>query len=222
MPYTNVGTLSPCLGVLYPFLGVLYPFLGTLHSFLGMLYVFAATLCEGEGAIHEELRGHRALHGVPDPFRERGSECVGSSLERETTRPACVGMPREPLEMPNKDNIMRAAFLEMLHTFAARRCGGEGASHEESRGHHALHGVPDLSRGRRSECVGDCPERETTRPACVGMPRERRETPNGERENEDDGVQGVSLRAAAAEDPDARALGRPNTCGPGTIHRMDA
>jgi hypothetical protein len=86
MPSANVGMVCP-------FLGALCAFLGMLHSFLGMLYALAATLCEGEDAIHEELRGHHALHGVPDPFRERARECVGSSSERETMPPAYVGMP---------------------------------------------------------------------------------------------------------------------------------
>jgi hypothetical protein len=74
--------------MLCAFLGTLYPFLGMLHAFLGMP-------CEGEDAIHEESRGLHALHGVRGPFRRRGNECVGSSWERETTRYAYVGMPRE-------------------------------------------------------------------------------------------------------------------------------
>jgi hypothetical protein len=96
-------------------------------------------------------------------------------------------MLRESLETPNEDNVMRAAFLAMLcpfpvrlHAFAAILCEGVDASHEESRGHHALHGVPYPCRGRRSECVGSSSKRETTRRSCVGMPRERRETPNEE------------------------------------------
>jgi hypothetical protein len=81
--------------MLHPFLAMLRPFLAMRCPFLAMLHAFAATRCEGEAAIHEGLHGHRALHGVPDLFRERGSECVGSSSEHETMRPACVGMPRE-------------------------------------------------------------------------------------------------------------------------------
>ena len=175
MPGSNEGVLYANVGVLCPFLGVLYPFLAMLHPFLGALYAFAATLCEGEGAIHEELREHHALHGMLDPFRARRSECVGSSSERETTRSACVGMPRELLETRNEDHIMRSAFLAMLcpfpvriHAFAAIRCEGVDACHEESRSHHAFHGVPYPCRGRRRECVGSSSERETTRPACVG------------------------------------------------------
>jgi hypothetical protein len=103
MPYANVGMLCP--------------FLGMLHPLLGIPWAFAATLCEGEDAFHEELRGHHALRGVPDPFRERRREFVGSSSERETTRPTDVAMPREPLETPNEDNVMRTAFLAMLRPF---------------------------------------------------------------------------------------------------------
>jgi hypothetical protein len=88
-----------------------------------MLHAFAATLCEGEDAIHEELQGHRALQSVAFlvlttlrqsrgravPSRGRGSECVGSSSERETTRSARVGIHREPLETPNEDITMPSA-----------------------------------------------------------------------------------------------------------------
>jgi len=88
MLHAFAATLCPFLGMLYPFLGTLYPFLGMLHAFLGMPY-------EGEDGIHEESRGLHALHGVLGPSRRRGNECVGSSWERETTRYAYVGMPRE-------------------------------------------------------------------------------------------------------------------------------
>jgi len=77
-----------------PFLVMHCPFLGVLRPFLAMLHAFAATRCEGEDAIHEESRGHHALHRVPDPSRGRGSACVGSDSARETTGPAYVGMPR--------------------------------------------------------------------------------------------------------------------------------
>jgi hypothetical protein len=74
-----------------------------LRMFLWMLHAFAATLCEGEDAIHEELQGHRALQSVACPSSGRASDCVGSSSEREKTRFARVGMHREPLETPNED-----------------------------------------------------------------------------------------------------------------------
>jgi hypothetical protein len=77
-------------------------FLAMLHSFLGVLYALAATPCEDEDVLHEELRGHHALRGVPDPFRGGDCECVGSSSERERARSARVGMPREPLETQNE------------------------------------------------------------------------------------------------------------------------
>jgi hypothetical protein len=78
----------------------------------GRAVVFAATLCEGEGAVHEESVGHPALHGVhflvlttprqsrgrAVPSRPRGSDWVGSGSERATTRPAHVGMRKELLE----------------------------------------------------------------------------------------------------------------------------
>ena len=94
----KVGMLHPFLEMLHPllpmhcpFLAMLRPLLLTHHPFLAMLHAFGATRCEGEDASHEESRGHYTLHGVPDPSRRRGCECVGSSSERETTRPACVG-----------------------------------------------------------------------------------------------------------------------------------
>jgi hypothetical protein len=42
---------------------------------------------------------------------------------------------------------MQRPLPAMLHAFVATRCEGEDASDEESRGHHALHGVPYPSRG---------------------------------------------------------------------------
>jgi hypothetical protein len=74
--------------------------------FLAMLHAFAATRCEDKDAVHEESRGHHARHGMPDPSRGRGSECVGSSSECETTRSLYVGMPGEPLETPDEDNAL--------------------------------------------------------------------------------------------------------------------
>jgi hypothetical protein len=75
---------------------LVHPFLAMHCPFRAMLHAFVATPFEGEDAIHEESHGHRALHRVPDLLRERGSEYVGSSSERETMRPGYVGMPREP------------------------------------------------------------------------------------------------------------------------------
>jgi hypothetical protein len=63
---------------------------------------------------------------------------------------------------------MARPFQAMLHAFAATRREGEDASHEESRSHHALHGVPDPSRESGSACLGCSSERETTRSAYVG------------------------------------------------------
>ncbi len=101
MPYAKAGMLHPFLAMLYLFLGMLCPYLGMLrplqpmsrpfpamrypfpalhrpffamlHAFPAMLHAFAAMRCEGEDAIHEESRGHHALHAVPDPFRRRGT-----------------------------------------------------------------------------------------------------------------------------------------------------
>jgi hypothetical protein len=95
MPCPFLGTLYPFLGMLCAFLGMLCAFLGMLHAFLGMLHAFLGMPCEGEDGIHEESRGLHALHRVLGPSRRRGNECVGSSWERETTRYAYVGMPRE-------------------------------------------------------------------------------------------------------------------------------
>jgi hypothetical protein len=120
------ATLHPFLATLRPFRATLHPFLALLQPFVARLHAFAATRCEGEDARHEESRGHHALRSVPFlvlttlrqsreravPSRERGSECVGSSSERGTTRHAYVAMPGEPLEMPNEDNAMRSMHQE--------------------------------------------------------------------------------------------------------------
>jgi hypothetical protein len=78
-----------------------------------MLSPFAGMPCEGEDGIREESRDHHALLWVPDPLPGGGSECVGSSSERATTRPAYVGMLREPLETLNEESAM--------HTIQSRR-----------------------------------------------------------------------------------------------------
>jgi hypothetical protein len=85
--------------MLHPLLPRLYPLLPRLRLFAAMLHAFAATPCEGEDAVHEESRGHHALHGMPDPFRERRSERVGCSSERATTGPASIGIPSPPFGM---------------------------------------------------------------------------------------------------------------------------
>src|SRR5580704_185768 len=111
MPRSNGGMPCAKVGMLHAFLAMLRPFLATRYPFLGMLHAFAATLCEREDAIHEESRGHRALHGMlflvlttprqsrgrAVPSLGRGSECVGTPSEGETTRYAYVGMPTELL-----------------------------------------------------------------------------------------------------------------------------
>ena len=74
-----VAMLRPLLAMRSPFVAMLRPLLAMLRRFLAVLRVFAATRSEGEDASHEESRGHRTLHGVPDPSRGRGKECVASS-----------------------------------------------------------------------------------------------------------------------------------------------
>jgi hypothetical protein len=112
----------PFVAALYPFLARHHPFLPMRRPFLAMFHAFAATPREGEDASHEESPSHHVLLGVlfivlttprqslgrAVPSRGVGSECVGSSWERGTTRPAYVGMPREPLEMPDEDGAMRS------------------------------------------------------------------------------------------------------------------
>jgi hypothetical protein len=113
MPCPKVGMLHPFLAMPRPFLATHNLFLAMLRLFLGMLHAFAAMLCESVDVIHEESRGHHAFHwilslvlttprqsrGRAVPSRERGSECVGSSPERATMRPAHVGMLRDYLGM---------------------------------------------------------------------------------------------------------------------------
>jgi hypothetical protein len=112
----------PFLVMLCPHVALLRPFLMMLRLFLAMLHAFAVTRREGEEAIHEEAPGHHALRGVlflvsttlrqnrghAAPSRGRGSACVGSSSEREATRPAYVGMPGKPLETPNEARPSRS------------------------------------------------------------------------------------------------------------------
>jgi len=123
-------------GMRCPLLPMHRPFLAVARPFLAMLRAFAATRCEGEVAIHEEPRGHHALHAVPDPSRERGSSCVGSGSECETTRYAHLGMHRERLETRNEESPVPSmqsrrsrqglAFRRLL------RAGGSGFDDDAS------------------------------------------------------------------------------------------
>jgi hypothetical protein len=71
-----------------------------------MLHAFAATQREGEDVVREESFGDHVRHGVPDPQRARGTERVGSSSERATTRRAHVEMRREQLATPHEKRTM--------------------------------------------------------------------------------------------------------------------
>jgi len=116
----------------------------------------------------------------------RVPQCVSHHDARAATRCAKVAMRypflavhRSLLPMHYPFRAMRDPylpmlhpFLPMLHAFAATRYEGEDAIREESRGHHARHGVPDRSRERGSAHVGCSEEHVATRPARVGMPRE--------------------------------------------------
>jgi hypothetical protein len=93
MLFANAGMLHPFLGMDRPLPAMLCPFTTVLRAFPAMLHVFAGMPCEGEDAVPEESRGHHALHWIPDASHGRGDECVGSSSERETTRPAYLEIP---------------------------------------------------------------------------------------------------------------------------------
>jgi len=72
---------------------------GDARSVVGiasLLNAFPAMRSEGDDAVHEESHRHHALHGVPDPSRKRGSECLGRCSQRQTAGPAYVGLPRCP------------------------------------------------------------------------------------------------------------------------------
>ena len=107
--YAFRAMLYPLLPMLYPLLPMLHPLAPMLHPLAAVLHAFAATRCEGEDAVHEESFGHHVRHGVPDPYRARGSERVGSSSERATTLPVRVGMRREQLATPHEERTMPAA-----------------------------------------------------------------------------------------------------------------
>jgi hypothetical protein len=99
----------PFVAMRRPLLPIHRPFVAMRRPFPALLHAFAATRCEGEDTVHEESFGHHVRHGVLDPYRARGSERVGSSSERATTRPAHVGMRREQLETPHEERTMPTA-----------------------------------------------------------------------------------------------------------------
>jgi hypothetical protein len=101
-----LGMQCPLRPMRRPFLRMQCPLRPIQRPFLAMLHALAAALREREDALHEESHGHHALHRVPNPLRGRERECVGSSSERATTRHARVGMPGEPLEIPNEGHAM--------------------------------------------------------------------------------------------------------------------
>jgi hypothetical protein len=113
MHRSKLAMRRPLLPIHWPFVAMRRPFLPIQRPFVAMrrpspamLHALAATRSEGEDAVHEESFGHHVRHGVPDPYRARGSKRVGSSSERATTRPAHVRMQRELLETPNEDGPM--------------------------------------------------------------------------------------------------------------------
>jgi hypothetical protein len=137
------------LAIHRPLLAMLCLILPTHRPFVAMLRAFAATRCEGEGTVREESGGHHALHsllllvlttprqsrgravlvlttprqsrGRAVPSRGRGSECVGSSSERETTRSAYVGMPSKERTMPTVKRGKGCQFFRVT----CFRSGGE-------------------------------------------------------------------------------------------------
>jgi hypothetical protein len=102
MLFANAVMLHPFLGMHRPLPAMLCPFLAMLRAFPAMLHVFAPMPCEGEDAVPEESRGHHALHWIRDASLGREDECVGSSSERETMRPAYLEIPKKYVGTPRE------------------------------------------------------------------------------------------------------------------------
>jgi hypothetical protein len=146
-----------------------------------MLHAFATTRCEGEAAGREESPGHHAICRLSDPFRGRGSECVGMHRLLVAMDHSFLGMLSLVLTTPRQSRGRAVQLVVMLHAFAATRREGEAAGHEESPHHQAIRPVSDPFRARGTECVGSSSEGETTCHAYIGMRRERLEMSNEER-----------------------------------------
>jgi hypothetical protein len=125
MRSAKVGMLPLLLVIRRPLRAMQRPLLPMQRPFLAMLRPFAATRCQGGAAGHEESARHHGICPLSDPFRGRGSECVG------------MHRPLSPMLRPF--TAMHRTSLAMLDAFAATLCEGEDAIHEESGGHHALH-----------------------------------------------------------------------------------
>jgi hypothetical protein len=146
MACAKVGVLHPFLAMrrsipamCRPLLPIHRPFVAMRRPFQAMLHAFAATRSEGEDALHEESVGHPALHGVLFPVLTTPRQSRGRAVPSRGRGSEFVGMRRPHLVMNRSLLGMRRASLAILHAFAATQCEGEDASHEESRGHHALH-----------------------------------------------------------------------------------
>jgi hypothetical protein len=171
---------SPFLGMCWLLLSMRNRLLAMQRQFLAMLRPFAATLCEDEAAGHEESPGHHALCPLSDPFRGRGTECIGMHRLLVPMSRSFLGVLSLVLTTPRQSRGRAVPFLAMLHAFAATRCEGEDAVHEESPRHQAICPLSDLFRRRGSECVGSSSVRETTCFTHFVMPREPLETPRDE------------------------------------------
>jgi hypothetical protein len=141
MPCAKVGVRRPFLAMRHPFLGMRRPFLAMrrpllpMHrSFVAMPYAFAATRCEGEDARHEESLVRSALHSMPDPCRGRGSQCVGSSSERETTRHAYIGVPesQSTVERPRGAVGRGVAATDLFRDFVGASIRAVGRKDRET------------------------------------------------------------------------------------------
>jgi hypothetical protein len=207
----------PFLAMPCPFRAMRCPFLAMHCPFLAMRCPFLATLCP-----------FLAMH-CPRPVMHcplLATHCAFLAMHCPFLVMHCLFLAMHcPLLATH------CPFLAMLHAFAATCSECEDARHEESHGHHALHGVLDRFHGRGSECVGSCSERKTTpvrRPcrAC-GTFSDRRLSTDGFGFVSGDGHLGSPQRRALLVNPivgdrdrcrllhhDGTARERGNECGP--------
>ena len=113
----------PCAkgGVLHPLLAMHRPFVAMRRLFPAMLHAFAATLYEGEDAIYQESRGHRARPLVLFPVLTVPRLLSLTTLRRSRRRAVGRGHPvpswrepREREERPSPDKATLRTKLGML------------------------------------------------------------------------------------------------------------
>ena len=130
---------------------------------MGHLFV---TMPDANGAARSEGRIALRRAGSDAPIERRDAPRKG----RRAARVPCEALPAppdSPAVPPDAPPVPGDA-----PRIRGRASEGEDVIHEESVGHRALHGLPEVFRLEGSQRVGSCSERATARPVSLVGPSE--------------------------------------------------